>query len=475
MPDSRWQSPRVPPREAVLLLPNLPSQAEVLLREGTWSPALESWGITVQRDPAAVQPRSGTLVVARARAGAACGADMVMVDGRDRARHLRRAGYAVRTYTAHRAAAGAVVVRPLPALRSRRLPRPSSGQQVRRLLIEAVRSASGRRYLTIAHAGALTPFAVAAAAGSASTTLALVAGGGGPRRRSALLVGGRRDTRPHTVVKLGPVSGRSRGAKEQHVLRRLHESGLGDAVPRPLGEGTIGGVHWSAESAAPGRPLSDSMTGRSGRGTRDALARITAWFTALGAATRTHRVRSASDALLPLRGEHRRLGELRDTLDGVAGVLVHGDVGTGFNILLDGASFSVIDWETAVDDELPLTDVLPLVCSALSALHGHHRAREAAAYILRLCAGREVDSEWLLALIRGYCETLQVPLDKAGALAALAWGYQASMRLVHEELVMEAGGVATAWESAAEFVADAWLHQTDLGLSWRALTARAPA
>ena len=35
-----------------------------------------------------------------------------------------------------------------------------------------------------------------------------------------------------------------------------------------------------------------------------------------------------------------------------------------------------------------------------------------------------------------------MPLDQAGALGALAWGYQASMRLVHQELMVNAGDIA---------------------------------
>lgn len=471
MAESRWRNPGIPPREAVLLLPNLPNRAEVLARKGEWSPALESWGVAVERVPVP-KPGGAPLVVGTARAGAARGAAMVLVNGRDRAGHLKRAGYAVQTYTAHRAPAGAIVIEPINGRRRRRIRALSGGSPLRRLLIVGVRSATGRRYVTVAHRGGTTPLVVRAAAGWDSTPLALLAGGGGPRRRSAFLVGDPSSPRPHTVVKVGPARGRSRGTKEQQVLRRIHACGLGSAVPRPQGEGTVGDIHWSAESAAPGRPLSDSLVGTGRRPeTRETLEQITKWFTCLAVATRTPRTSTAAANALPIRGEHRRLLDLRAAMEGVPGVLVHGDVGTGFNILLDRASFTVIDWETAVEGELPLTDVLPLVCNALAATWGHYRPRDAANYIVRLCAGREADSGWLLTMVRNYCQALQVPLDKAGTLAALTWGYQASMRLVHEELIVEAGGVVPAWESSADFVARAWLQQADLGLTWRALTA----
>jgi hypothetical protein len=156
----------------------------------------------------------------------------------------------------------------------------------------------------------------------------------------------------------------------------------------------------------------------------------------------------------------------------VPGVLVHGDVGTGVNVLLDGCRVSVIDWETATEGELPLTDVLPLICIALAALNGYKEAPDAAEYVLRLCAGREADSAWLHRLLYSYCYQAAVPLDQAGALGALAWGYQASMRLVHDELVVQAGGVPIGWKSPADDIARNWLSYPDLGTTWAALSGR---
>jgi hypothetical protein len=158
-------------------------------------------------------------------------------------------------------------------------------------------------------------------------------------------------------------------------------------------------------------------------------------------------------------------------LSDVPGVLVHGDVGTGLNVLADGVSFEIIDWETSVESELPLTDVLPLLCNALATRHGHRGAAEASRYILRLCAGDELDSRWLFGVVRSYCSQVRVPLGQAGALAALAWGYQASMRLVHEDLVRQTGSGISSWVTSADDVARQWCTHPGLGLSWTALTA----
>jgi len=65
---------------------------------------------------------------------------------------------------------------------------------------------------------------------------------------------------------------------------------------------------------------------------------------------------------------------------------------------------------------------------------------------------------------------LQIPPEQVGALASLAWGYQASMRLVHDELIVQEGGVAVPWTTAADSVARNWITYEGLGLSWPALT-----
>jgi hypothetical protein len=200
------------------------------------------------------------------------------------------------------------------------------------------------------------------------------------------------------------------------------------------------------------------------------LGDVVAWFAHLGSATRTTRDWASGKAGLALRGEHSRLCRLREQLDDVPAVFVHGDVGAGFNVLLGAGSFSIIDWETFAEAELPLTDVLPLVCNGLAAMRGHRSARAAADYVIRLCAGQEEDSRWLLSQVRSYCRELRLPIDRAGVLAALAWGHEASMRLVHEELVRSAGAEVTPWETSADHVAREWLEHPDLGERWTALT-----
>ena len=57
----------------------------------------------------------------------------------------------------------------------------------------------------------------------------------------------------------------------------------------------------------------------------------------------------------------------------------------------------------------------------------------------------------------------------AGPLALAAWGYQASMRARHDELVLATGEAPLAWTSPAELVLAAWVDDPALGVDWSAL------
>jgi hypothetical protein len=466
----RWRAPAVPPREALLLLPQLPARAWTPRPASRWLDALQGFGMTVQHGPGPVAA-SDLVVVDGVRTALATRADLVLLDGRDRTRRLQRAGYEVRTYVAERGTGGAVRLASLGASGSRR--RCSSSTmarpRLRQWVVAIVRRCSGRSYVTVAHHGSTTPAAVAAAVGPAPTAV-LLAGGGGARRRSTFLVSGADRFPSPAAVKVAPPAGRARGRHEQELLRRLMDlDDLRRAVPRPLGEGSLGPLCWSAESALPGQPLPDVLRHLDAARGRALLDDLVRWFADLGVATRTAPGNwDARESSLPLRGEHLRIAGWRQELAGVPGVLVHGDVGTGGNVLVDHGAVGIIDWETARGVELPLTDLLPLLGLALASAHP---AAERAGYVLRLCAGEEPESDWLLASVRSYCGRLDVPLAQAGRLAALAWAYQASMRLVHEELVRAAGEAPSRWTSPAEEVARTWDLHPALGPTWSALTS----
>lgn len=487
MTESRWRHPRVPSAATVLLLPELPSTAQVWSGPSRWVATLERYGITtVAKTPARppqssrgrgrTRPTSGAtagLVIAPPWRAVRSGADVIVVEGRDRWRLLARAGFHTASYVARRSPSGAVQLQP---------PRRTTvgenllqlGQRggVRRLVISAIRGLRGSSYVTVGHRTNTTPAVVAAAYGQTSNVLLIAGEGvGGPRRRSTFLVAEDGGRATWTAVKVAVTGSRSRGRHEQQVLRQLQEArGLAGSVPRPKGEGQLGPVCWSAESAVQGRPLRHSLRAARPERMVATLGDLAAWFTALAVSTRRPGSVSRSPAALALRGEYEQLAGLCATLGDVPGVLIHGDVGTGGNVLIADQGFSIIDWETAQYDGLPLADLLPLLGLALATLRGHASTTAAAQFVLSLFAGRESDSAWVLPVVLDYCRQVDVPLAQAGALSALAWGRQASMRLVHQELVIQDGRVPHDWESPADEVARKWLGHSDLGKDWPALS-----
>jgi hypothetical protein len=61
-----------------------------------------------------------------------------------------------------------------------------------------------------------------------------------------------------------------------------------------------------------------------------------------------------------------------------------------------------------------------------------------------------------------------VATESVGALATLAWGYQASLRARHEELVRASGREPANWTSVGELVYERWTNDSQLGVAWPA-------
>jgi hypothetical protein len=293
-----------------------------------------------------------------------------------------------------------------------------------------------------------------------------------PRRRVCFLVepAGSRET---LVVKVSRAGIEGRGAREQRWLATLQHLGFGPGVPQPFGHGTFTGREWSCESLAPGAPLAHA--GRSwqrlhGPAAVDALAR---WLIDLGRTTAHAPLAPPDGRVLPLRGELApRLAPVLDRVSDLPSILQHGDLASGENTMVAGRRVTVIDWETAVDHGIPLVDLVPTLALGMARLRGWHRPASQATYVLRLGAGLAPESGWFFDHVRDALRRLSIPSHRAGELAALAWGYQASMRLRHDELVRATGAVAFPWVSTAELIAPAWLDHDGIGLAWPALEGR---
>lgn len=364
------------------------------------------------------------------------------------------AGHRVAAYRGRQAAGGALVLTPLS--------RASMGRP-------AMRRAGGRT-VWVSAAGTTTPAIVRAAVPGATVTELVVSSD--PRRRVAFMLRRPDDHATTLIVKAGVGRhGADRNAPEQAMLRQLHDLGVGAHVPEPHGDGELDGLHWAAETVVFGtpmirmRPLWWRVHGAMATGA------VIHWLEDLA-------VRSARPA--PPRWEDRGLhpvGEaaawMRAALDSVAcspGVVTHGDLVTGDNILVAGRRFSVIDWETGTRDGVPLVDLLPMCCWSLARCRGLGRPSEQADFVVDLCAGSVAESPMLLDLVSRYLGRVGLPLRAAGPLAAVAWAHAGSMRARNAGMVQAAGDQPRTWTSMAELVLERWMVHPRLGHGWAACT-----
>lgn len=424
---SRRTAPDLPRRDAALLLPKM--------EQG-------------HRAPALVVSRS-------ARAAARSGADVVLLEGRDRRGELRSAGYQVTEWWSRRTVDRGVVARAGP-----RPPRLPAEPGIRRRDI-----LRGARATTVAARGPSGPGVLHAAGMSAAHAELVVSGD--PRRRAVFRL---RDDSGHvrSVVKVTRSPGEeARGAKEQQVLRALAGKGV-VGVPQPLGHGTVGTLSWSAETGAPGTPLHGWLEQGAARGTAELVA-LAEWLGDVAVSTvgRPSWASTGADEPLPLRGEARQERSLLGALTGVPGVLAHGDLASGLNVLVtpDGGR-TVLDWETALWGAPPLLDLIPLLCLGLARARGARGAVDECAAVMRLGRGEHPDSGLLRRLVREHVVRLRLAPASVGPLALLAWAYQASMRAVHDELLVAAGLPVPPWVSAAELVLPVWRSDPALGAGW---------
>ncbi len=464
MPEMPRGAPTLPWGSLLLLGPVLPTSLDAVACDSAVAAeclaAAAGWGI-----PSGGTGGAGSVVLTSSVAeGVASGAETVLLDGDDNG-ELAAAGYHLHRWSVTPGAGGAVLLSRDDAPVVRRARAEAGRARVRAAGVAAVRRTLGGRRQLVVGSRAAGPPALAATVGA--TTAWLLAGGGGPRRRPVLLLGSGHGAPPDRVLKVSRPAEHPRGLHEQEVLRGVHSAGCGAPVPQPLGSGLAGPFGWTCESAVRGRPLADLLAERPPTSRLlPLLEALAAWLGRLAAATAVPAYQPRSLALADLYGG---LPGAAQPLSGVPGILVHGDLGAAFNIHVDGTSCWVLDWETSFQGGPPLADLLPLLCGALASRYAPGGAATRATYVLSLCAGREAQSPWFLRTVARYLRTVGVPPLQAGALAGLAFGYQASMRLLHAQLVRDAGGDAVDWESPWDHVAARWWTRDGLGADWRAL------
>jgi hypothetical protein len=238
-------------------------------------------------------------------------------------------------------------------------------------------------------------------------------------------------------------------------------------APRHLGLLAVGGLTASAETAAAGRQLLHLLP----RHPLRLLEDIAGWIAAVG--RQTARPTRALDAererlrnLVTAKG--RELGLTADVVDRlppVPGVLQHNDLGS-WNIVSDGHSFTVVDWESARESGLPLWDLFYFAGDVLPRLDGPADVGTLVRRTLEVFAGGSAHSALLFGWLRSAADQLGVPLSALGRLAALCWlhhGQSAGQREADLE------GAAPAPLGHLALLAAAWLHHPGLGLEWPSL------
>lgn len=436
----------LPGRDALLLLPWLPRTAAVLGPPGDWPDALAHWKVLH------VPPCEAEVVIVTADRAARTlqtGPTQVLLVVGDRGqRRLERSGWQLRRWLVRRSGDGWQVGEGAWGWRG-------LAPRTNRLTV-AVRGQAAGAPATLRTARAAMPPGVL----DGPTALYVAAD---PRRRALLLPAAGR-----IVVKIERSLGASsRGSREQQALLDLSGFGV-TGVPAPLGGDPQGAPAWSAEQRLPGEALAGLLAiGPRGRGIA-ALDRLARWLDDLAVRTRSEVAPHPLE--LPLRGRSREVVTALPDLVGSPSVFAHGDLASALNVLIDAdGGPQIIDWETARAQAPPLLDLLPVLCLGLARANGHEAPTAQTRYVLALARGECEASAWLVSALQRHAARLGIPAESMGPLALLAWAYQASMRAVHDELVVAAGLSLTPWMSAAELILAGWSEDPALGSAWRAL------
>lgn len=281
--------------------------------------------------------------------------------------------------------------------------------------------------------------------------------------------------RPDWVLKFARVAGYStRFDDDERGLTLAHAAGdrVGAHVPRLVGRFDVDGIHASLETAAPGRRLLDLLSTPGERAAkRELIERIGDWILELGRLTP-----SPPEALEPERERLRREilpsygvavdQSLVDGLPALCAVVQHNDLGP-WNVVADGAAFSVVDWENARPAAFPLWDLFYFLGYAFVLLDGPADPEQMPGQIARLFAGEAPSSRALFALVRRAVAASGVPAGAIGAIATLCWlSHSLSIRSHNRDIAAFAPGEAPRLHGF-EGVARAWLEHPALGPSWR--------
>jgi hypothetical protein len=297
----------------------------------------------------------------------------------------------------------------------------------------------------------------------------LLAGQGDDYSRATFLLFEPRMDEPSWALKFARLPVRlSSFEREKRGLELAQQTGgvVAAHAPRWLGSFEAEGLQCTLETAARGRPLVALLRSSPDRDEKErAVARVCGWLLDVARETRT--------APETLRDERRRLAEyvlpdwgidaaLIQELPEVPAVLQHNDIGS-WNVVAGGDGFTVLDWEDAVRQGLPLWDLFYFLVDAAAHLDG---ATDPGKHFERLFLGEAPSSELLFTWTRTMVEELQLPHEAVGRIATLCWLQHGLSGRRRTEDTDDPRPRAHVAEGAVRELAERWLAHPGLGPGW---------
>jgi hypothetical protein len=473
--------------DTLFISPRRVRTAVVLEDLSGWRNRLEAIGVTV------VAPgggRSADAVVAPAggeSAAISTGAGLVLVKGRGEKRAFAEAGYAVRRYLLAPSIIDLRLVIPVehPRAGSYALRHGlGAGSRRKRFRNAAVAFLLRRRVLppvldaiTVGLKEAAPPLLLAEAArfGVPRNAEWFLAVGSGDKTigRSVFFAFAPNSSRPAWVVKFLRIPDhREPFERDERGLRIAEREPLAAAhAPRLLGRFELDGIHASVETAALGEELTRYLAGnRPPRHRLQRVEEVADWIVALSRSTlgppealgpeleRLERV------LIPFWRDLPAPARLLGTLAGVRPVLAHNDLGC-WNVLVTRDSFTVLDWEAAVEHGLPLWDLVQFLTDAF-ATFDRVGDMEREDYLVRLFRGELPHSRLLFAWLGRGVEAADVPASAVGPIVTLGWLHRPAAQLQHALFVPGREPAEPRPPSRTERFARRWLAEPGLGDRW---------
>lgn len=432
--------------DALFLLPELPRTARLVGEAAAWAPQLAKVGVELrprgevdlvvassrQRGPALAQRSPTTLLVGTGLAPSRRTARVLLVPDMTAPTLALKVGsgtasrYAARHWTdaaerlsmfKHRVGAALVGFSLLPPLRP---------------------------MLGIASAAGTTPAVVATArrAGLApeGQWFMVVPSGTAPKRGAFFLFG--EEAVPELVVKFARLRGYDdKFRREERGLASARAAGrmVSARAPQQRGDIEVAGFRATVHTAARGAPLGSVLRRAGDRSEKLLLLdRIASWLRDVSAAT------------------------MRPSRSRIPAVFEHGDLADG-NIIVSGREFTVIDWELATSEGVPLRDLLYLCLNALPLLDGAVTEEEHVEHLVGLFRGTAPSSGRFFGWLSQAGAAVGLGLDDVPQLVMGGLAHHAALRRrLHSD-----AGFADEW-MVLERLAQRWPETPGLGPSWTA-------